>query len=226
MAELNGELTAPLIDSEVAIDVDGVLDRGTDAAPDENPYAFLGAPDLVLPPKSPIDPFRNHTPRSLGRTSGARRSYAYQWINRKGRPAPREIAPIVVCNHISYIEPIFFFFELIPTMVASESHDALPFVGTIIRAMQRKASSNEFPRVMLFPEGTTTNGRFLLSLRPGAFLPGLPVQPVVVCPWSYESWVSYSYKGNIRAIHKELCILSNAGYSNEMLFVTLLVRLL
>lgn len=63
-------------------------------------------------------------------------SFGYQWINRKGRPAPREIAPIVVSNHVSYIDPIFFFYELFPTIVASESHDSMPFVGTIIRAMQ------------------------------------------------------------------------------------------
>ena len=63
-------------------------------------------------------------------------SIRYHWIKRKGRPASRDIAPIVVCNHVSYIEPIFFFYELFPTMVASESHDALPFVGTIVRAMQ------------------------------------------------------------------------------------------
>lgn len=61
---------------------------------------------------------------------------SYQWIKRKGRPAPREIAPIVVSNHVSYIDPIFFFYELFPTIVASESHDSMPFVGTIIRAMQ------------------------------------------------------------------------------------------
>lgn len=60
----------------------------------------------------------------------------YHWIKRKGRPASRETAPIVVSNHVSYIEPIFFFYELFPTIVASESHDSLPFVGTIIRAMQ------------------------------------------------------------------------------------------
>ncbi|CAL9149856.1 lysophospholipid acyltransferase LPEAT2-like [Musa acuminata AAA Group] len=127
-------------------------------------------------------------------------SFGYHWIKRKGRPASRDIAPIVVCNHVSYIEPIFFFYELFPTMVASESHDALPFVGTIVRAMQviyvdrfsqqsrklaiheikRKASSNDFPRIMLFPEGTTTNGRFLISFRLGAFIPGFPIQPVVV----------------------------------------------
>jgi lysophosphatidylcholine acyltransferase/lyso-PAF acetyltransferase len=81
-------------------------------------------------------------------------SFGYHWIRKKGRPAPRDLAPIVVSNHVSYIEPIFFFYELFPTIVSSESHDALPFVGTIIRAMQviyvdrfspasRKAAVNE-----------------------------------------------------------------------------------
>lgn len=61
---------------------------------------------------------------------------SYHWIKRKGKPAPRELAPIIVSNHLSFIEPIFYFYELFPTIVASESHDSLPFVGTIIRAMQ------------------------------------------------------------------------------------------
>lgn len=61
---------------------------------------------------------------------------SYHWIKRKGKPAPREVAPIIVSNHVSYIEPIFYFYELFPTIVASESHDSIPFVGTIIRAMQ------------------------------------------------------------------------------------------
>ena len=39
-------------------------------------------------------------------------------------------------NHVSYIDPIFYFFEFFPTIVAAESHDSMPFVGTIIRAMQ------------------------------------------------------------------------------------------
>ncbi|XP_077239446.1 calcineurin B subunit-like protein [Tasmannia lanceolata] len=126
--------------------------------------------------------------------------FGYHWIKRVGRPASREIAPIIVSNHVSYIEPIFFFYELFPTIVASESHDAIPFVGTIIRAMQviyvnrfsapsrkhavseikRKASCDRFPQVLLFPEGTTTNGRVLISFQLGAFIPGFPIQPVVV----------------------------------------------
>ncbi|XP_022872374.1 lysophospholipid acyltransferase LPEAT2-like [Olea europaea var. sylvestris] len=127
-------------------------------------------------------------------------SFGYHWIKQKGKPAPREIAPIVVSNHVSYVEPIFFFYELFPTIVASEAHDSMPFVGTIIRAMQviyvdrfsqssrkhavneikRKASSDQFPRVLLFPEGTTTNGRVLISFQLGAFIPGYPIQPVIV----------------------------------------------
>ncbi|TKY63812.1 Lysophospholipid acyltransferase LPEAT2 [Spatholobus suberectus] len=127
-------------------------------------------------------------------------SFGYHWIKRKGRPAPREVAPIIVSNHVSYIEPIFYFYELFPTIVASESHDSIPFVGTIIRAMQviyvnrfepssrkqavreikRRASCNKFPRVLLFPEGTTTNGRNLISFQLGAFIPGYPIQPLIV----------------------------------------------
>lgn len=127
-------------------------------------------------------------------------SFGYHWIKRKGRPAPREVAPIVVSNHVSYVDPIFFFYELFPTIVSSESHDSMLFVGTIIRAMQviyvnrfspssrknavseikRKASCHQFPRVLLFPEGTTTNGRLIISFQLGAFIPGYPIQPVAV----------------------------------------------
>ncbi|KAK7267142.1 hypothetical protein RIF29_19806 [Crotalaria pallida] len=63
---------------------------------------------------------------------------SYQRIKRKGRPAPREFAPVIVSNHVSYIEPIFYFYELFATIVAYESHDSLPFVGTIVRAMQEE----------------------------------------------------------------------------------------
>ncbi|CAN1188913.1 Lysophospholipid acyltransferase LPEAT2 [Linum perenne] len=133
-------------------------------------------------------------------TRGILFAFGYQWIRRRGKPASRDIAPIVVSNHVSYVDPIFYFYEMCPTIVASESHDALPVVGTIIRAMQviyvnrfsqpsrknavneikRKASCGRFPRVLLFPEGTTSNGRALLSFQLGAFIPNYAIQPVIV----------------------------------------------
>uniref|UniRef100_A0A7I4ADL1 Phospholipid/glycerol acyltransferase domain-containing protein n=2 Tax=Physcomitrium patens TaxID=3218 RepID=A0A7I4ADL1_PHYPA len=126
--------------------------------------------------------------------------YGFQWIRRIGRPAPKEVAPIVVSNHVSFIDPIFYFYELFPSIVSSKSHDSLFMAGTIIRSMQviavdrtsaesrksataeikRRAASMEFPSVLLFPEGTTTNGRSLISFKPGAFVPGFPIQPVVI----------------------------------------------
>lgn len=126
--------------------------------------------------------------------------HGFHWIERIGRPVSREVAPIIVSNHVSYIDPMFFFYELFPTFVSSSSHNDRIFVGTIIRSMQvvlvdrlsassrkaaiaeikRRAESNDFPPVLLFPEATTTNGRALISFKPGAFVPGFPVQPVVV----------------------------------------------
>jgi hypothetical protein len=46
------------------------------------------------------------------------------------------VAPIVVSNHVSFIDPIFYFYELFPSIVSSKSHDSLFLAGTIIRAMQ------------------------------------------------------------------------------------------
>lgn len=126
--------------------------------------------------------------------------FGYHWIRRLGKPSKREVAPIVVSNHVSYIDPIFFFYELFPSFVSSASHSNIPGIGAIIRPMQvinvdrssadskrdavkeinNRAQCNEFPHVMLFPEGTTTNGKALIFFQLGAFMPGLPVQPVIL----------------------------------------------
>ncbi|XXG67118.1 hypothetical protein AAC387_Pa06g0536 [Persea americana] len=264
MADSSSDIIAPLLQrdriqkqAEVELDVESNCCDSSVVA--DNPFEFIGVEAFSLPPPSPIDPFRNHTPSIdgiyewlkivicipvalvrlvlfglflvvgfvatklalLGWSDKEQPlpkwrcgvmwvtricsrcilfCFGYHWIRRVGRPAPRETAPIVISNHVSYIEPIFFFYDLFPTIVASESHDAIPLVGTIIRAMQviyvnrfsapsrkhaideikRKASSNSFPRVLLFPEGTTTSGRVLISFQLGGFIPGFPVQPVVV----------------------------------------------
>ncbi|KAF3508497.1 hypothetical protein F2Q69_00002312 [Brassica cretica] len=46
--------------------------------------------------------------------------------------------------------------------------------------IKRKASCDSFPRLLLFPEGTTTNGKAVISFQLGAFIPGYPIQPLVV----------------------------------------------
>ncbi len=53
-------------------------------------------------------------------------------------------------------------------------------VSALVKArMEGYRSSGERP-LLLFPEGTTTNGQFLLPFKSGAFLAGQPVQPVII----------------------------------------------
>ena len=45
---------------------------------------------------------------------------------------------------------------------------------------QCRALLEEGDSVLFFPEGTTTNGKALISFKSGAFIPGVPVQPCIV----------------------------------------------
>ena len=124
----------------------------------------------------------------------------FQWIHIKGRPAPREEAPILVSNHVTFADPLFLFFMHLPVIVTAFENLNLPIAGAIIKAMQaiavdrisresrrhasgaikRKAMCNDWSHVMIFPEATTTNGKLLVSFKAGAFTPGYPVQPIVI----------------------------------------------
>ena len=48
-------------------------------------------------------------------------------------------------------------------------------------AIKARAKDGARRPLLIFPEGTNTNGRVLISFRPGPFRPGVPVQPVVLC---------------------------------------------
>eukprot|EP01052_Picozoa_sp_SAG31_P057135 SAG31_NODE_16742_length_698_cov_0.607679_1_plen_215_part_01 len=51
----------------------------------------------------------------------------------------------------------------------------------------QRAHDNTFPPVLIFPEGTCTNGRGLISFKYGAFYPGSPIQACCVS-FPYCSW--------------------------------------
>lgn len=60
----NGELTSPLLStSDVILTISDSTANGhsVTTSPPPNPFDFLGASPLEIPPPSPIDPFRNHT---------------------------------------------------------------------------------------------------------------------------------------------------------------------
>lgn len=111
----------------------------------------------------------------------------------------------IISNHVSYLDILYHMSSSFPSFVAKRSVAKLPLVGLISKCLgcvyvQRESKSSDFkgvagvvtervreahqnksaPIMMLFPEGTTTNGDFLLPFKTGAFLAGAPVLPVIL----------------------------------------------
>ncbi|XAR64110.1 Plasmalogen synthase [Bertholletia excelsa] len=112
---------------------------------------------------------------------------------------------VIVSNHVSYLDILYHMSSSFPSFVAKRSVAKLPLVGLISKCLgcvyvQRESKSSDFkgvsgvvtervqeahrnksaPIMMLFPEGTTTNGDYLLPFKTGAFLPKAPVLPVIL----------------------------------------------
>jgi lysophosphatidylcholine acyltransferase / lyso-PAF acetyltransferase len=49
-----------------------------------------------------------------------------------------------------------------------------------VNELKARSSNIDYPQILIFPEGTTTNGSALISFKNGAFYPSKPVQPFVV----------------------------------------------
>ncbi|KAI4339873.1 hypothetical protein MLD38_024764 [Melastoma candidum] len=121
---------------------------------------------------------------------------------RQGEP---ERPGAIVSNHVSYIDILYHMSSSFPSFVAKRSVGKLPLVGIISQCMgcvfvRRESKSSDFkgvagvvtervkearenkdaPVMMLFPEGTTTNGEYLLPFKTGAFLAKSPVRPVIL----------------------------------------------
>uniref|UniRef100_A0A1J3JRE8 Lysophospholipid acyltransferase LPEAT1 n=1 Tax=Noccaea caerulescens TaxID=107243 RepID=A0A1J3JRE8_NOCCA len=134
-------------------------------------------------------------------------------IDQKGEEVAEEEPErpgVIVSNHVSYLDILYHMSASFPSFVAKRSVGKLPLVGLISKCLgcvfvQREAKSPDFkgvsgtvnervreahrnksaPTIMLFPEGTTTNGDYLLTFKTGAFLAGTPVLPVIL-KYPYE----------------------------------------
>eukprot|EP01065_Artemidia_motanka_P020768 TRINITY_DN2480_c4_g1_i1.p1 TRINITY_DN2480_c4_g1~~TRINITY_DN2480_c4_g1_i1.p1 ORF type:complete len:583 (+),score=166.78 TRINITY_DN2480_c4_g1_i1:118-1866(+) len=120
----------------------------------------------------------------------------FLWITKTGSHAPKSKAGIVVANHRGLFEALYLL-QYDCTMLSSLDNK-FPLLGHAMDLRQfmfvNRRSSNSrketadllderakgagWPQVILFPEGTTTNGMALVQFRRGAFNPGVPVQPV------------------------------------------------
>jgi len=119
--------------------------------------------------------------------------------DKDGKP---ETAPIIVSNHSSLMDILFLttFYDVVPSFVALEWIGEIPFVGYVAKAMQsvfvnpskgkgitkkiiehaEQWEVKGIPPIVIFPEGTTSNGKYLIEFKNGAFYPLKPIQPVLI----------------------------------------------
>ncbi|XP_053555543.1 lysophosphatidylcholine acyltransferase 2 isoform X2 [Bombina bombina] len=135
----------------------------------------------------------------------------------KGSPANPSEAPIfVVAPHSTFFDGIAVIVSGMPSTVTRAENVEVPIFGRILRALQpvlvsrvdpesRKTTINEitqratsggkWPQVLLFPEGTCTNRSCLISFKQGAFLPAVPVQPILLRYPNSLDTVTWTWQG-------------------------------
>lgn len=137
-------------------------------------------------------------------------------ISVRGRQASRSEAPIlVVAPHSSFLDScIVYATRMSSVIVRKESMDN--YVGKLINYTQpvyvwrddpnsrqntikeiiaRATSKEDWPQVLIFPEGTCTNRSCLITFKPGGFYPGVPVQPVTIRYPNSLDTVTWTWEG-------------------------------
>ncbi|CAI5671770.1 lysophospholipid acyltransferase LPCAT4 [Oreochromis niloticus] len=142
----------------------------------------------------------------------------FHWVKVKGRKVDVKEAPIlVVAPHSSFLDMVIMFPAGVPAVVSRSENINLPVIGALLECNQsvlvsrrdpesrkeavselnkRVTSNGSWPQILMFPEGTTTNGRCLLRFKTGAFVPGVPVQPVVLHYPNELDTIRWTYKGS------------------------------
>ncbi|NP_001153513.1 lysophospholipid acyltransferase LPCAT4 [Xenopus laevis] len=158
----------------------------------------------------------------------------FHWITIRGRRAPASEAPIlVVAPHSTFFDPIVTVVCDLPSVVSRVENLNIPVIGALLRFNQsilvsrqdpssrkkvveevkRRATSNgEWPQVLFFPEGTNGNGKVLLKFKPGAFVAGVPVQPVLMRYPNKLPATIWTWKGN--GVFKVLWLTMSQFYIN------------
>ncbi|XP_066569502.1 lysophosphatidylcholine acyltransferase 2 isoform X2 [Amia ocellicauda] len=135
----------------------------------------------------------------------------------KGRRSHSDEAPILaVAPHSSFFDGIVTIVAGLPSTVSRSENLATPVFGRFLRCLQpvlvsrldpnsrkntileierRATSGGKWPQVLIFPEGTCTNRSCLITFKQGAFIPGVPVQPVLLRYPNQLDTVTWTWQG-------------------------------
>ncbi|XP_025076258.1 lysophosphatidylcholine acyltransferase 2-like isoform X3 [Pomacea canaliculata] len=137
----------------------------------------------------------------------------------KGKKArPDEVTLMCVAPHSSFFDGMVYVIggDDLPSMVSREENVTIPLLGRIIEFSQpvlvrredpnsrlstikeiqrRSQSGGQWPQIFIFPEGTCTNRSCLITFKGGAFIPGVPVQPVCLRYGNKLDTITWTWDG-------------------------------
>ncbi|XP_048418037.1 lysophosphatidylcholine acyltransferase 1 isoform X1 [Stegostoma tigrinum] len=198
------------------------------------PFAFLAAWGRIeKEPEKPMNMWRKTLDFLLKMIMRAMWfAGGFHWMSIKGRRAlPKEAPIMTLAPHSSYFDAIPVTMTMASIVMKAESKD-IPIWGTLIKYIrpvlvsrsdqysrrktveeikQRALSNGRWPQVMIFPEGTCTNRSCLITFKPGAFIPGVPVQPVVLRYPNETDTITWTWQGPgaLKILWLTLCQIHN-----------------
>ncbi|XP_008514555.1 lysophospholipid acyltransferase LPCAT4 [Equus przewalskii] len=138
-------------------------------------------------------------------------------IRVRGQRASCLQAPVLVAApHSTFFDPIVLLPCDLPKVVSRAENLSVPVIGALLRFNQailvsrhdpasrrrvveevrrRATSGGKWPQVLFFPEGTCSNKKALLKFKPGAFIAGVPVQPVLIRYPNSLDTTSWAWRG-------------------------------
>lgn len=153
-------------------------------------------------------------------------------IRIKGKLASPSEAPVsVIAPHSSFLDILLLSkYGSAPSGISKMENLKSPFLGGFFQCLEcigvsrddtksRRSAVNElqyrtttargqWSHICIFPEGTCTNRKSLISFKPGAFIPGCPVQPVCLHFPDFYAW-TWDGPGVLMLVVLLMCQVSN-----------------
>lgn len=162
------------------------------------------------------------------------RCVGFQNVRVIGEQASRDVAPvIVVAPHSTFLDGMAVFWSGKPFIVSREENKNIPFVGKCIEFAQaifvkredkdarintseeitRRVTSGEpWGHFIIFPEGTTSNRKALMTFKTGGFRPGKVVQPLLIKYKNKHDTVSWTW--DMQHGYKEIFLYTCCQWNN------------
>uniref|UniRef100_A0A8C9HRI4 Lysophosphatidylcholine acyltransferase 2 n=1 Tax=Piliocolobus tephrosceles TaxID=591936 RepID=A0A8C9HRI4_9PRIM len=182
------------------------------------PFAAISTVCCPEKPTHPVTGWRRKITQTALKFLGRAMFFSMGFIvSVKGKIAsPLEAPVFVAAPHSTFFDGIACVVAGLPSMVSRNENAQVPLIGRMLRAVQpvlvsrvdpdsrkntineiikRTTSGGEWPQILVFPEGTCTNRSCLITFKPGAFIPGVPVQPVLLRYPNKLDTVTWTWQG-------------------------------